>query len=425
MADASRRLPIAEGQASVNPSSAPARSQAVVVCGAAQENTLRMVGGLTLLERLLRQLSELDSIDSILVLKRAELSLPPPSNRVRKTVAFQNASGTDAWAMLRDARARLQQRFIVVAADLLIDQRLLAWLAAQSSEVMLTSQAGAPGDIAACLQAGCLDAAGPEAAGVKRVAVGSLPSYWETMHGEVPLHLHRVASDLDAEKAWQILLDHVQRRTLELPARYFDPTFENLLVRRLAPTKVTANQVTLVTTVLGFVVCALYFVGWLRVGVLLAIFVEVLDGVDGKLARVTRTTSRVGEYEHVFDFFYENSWYLGLAIFLARNGNPFAWTAGLLMIGFDLIDNIVYSVMDVKWGRSLDNASPFLARFRLIAGRRNIYTWLFLPGFFLGTPAISFYLSVIWAGITATIHAAWGIIEALRMMRTPFARPRD
>jgi hypothetical protein len=34
-------------------------------------------------------------------------------------------------------------------------------------------------------------------------------------------------------------------------------------------------------------------------------------------------------------------------------------------------------------------------------------------------------LSVIWAGITATIHAAWGIIEALRMMRTPFARPRD
>ena len=159
-------------------------------------------------------------------------------------------------------------------------------------------------------------------------------------------------------------LNYIQRRTQELPARYFDPFFENLIVRRLAPSAITANQVTLATTLLGFLVAALYATGWLRVGVLLAIFVEVLDGVDGKLARITRTTSIAGEYEHILDFFYENSWWLALGFFLSKNGSKFAWHAALLMVAFDLADNIVYSVADVKWHRSVDNATAFLSRFR-------------------------------------------------------------
>jgi phosphatidylglycerophosphate synthase len=397
----------------LTPSLASTRLQAVVVCDATA-NPLRIVGGITLLERLLRQLSELETVESIVVLKPRETSMPQASKRVRKSLSYHDAAGADAWAMLRDARAHVRDEFIVVAADLLIDQRLLAWLASQTADVMLTAGAGAPPETAARLHAQSLDAAGPEAAAVTVVDAGSLPSYWEAMHGEVPLHLRRIASERDAEDAWQILLDYIQRRTLELPARYFDPFFENILVRRFAPTSITANQVTLATTVLGFVVAALYFTGWLRVGVMLAIFVEVLDGVDGKLARITRTTSKAGEYEHILDFFYENSWWLALGFFLHRSGSDFAWIAALLMVAFDLIDNVIYSIADVRWGRSVDNATPFLSRFRLVAGRRNIYTWIFLPGFFLGAPAYSFYLAVVWAGITAAVHAAWGVREALR-----------
>ena len=314
--------------------------------------------------------------------------------------------------MMRDARAHLRDRFIVVAADLLVDERLLAWLSVQTADVMLSPREGDRPATAALLRAESLDAPSAEAARIKVVAADSLPAYWESMHGEVPIHLRRIASERDAEDGWRILLDYIQRRTLELPARYFDPFFENLIVRRLAPTAITANQVTLITTVLGFAVAGLYLTGWLRLGVLLAIFVEVLDGVDGKLARITRTTSKAGEYEHILDFFYENSWWLALGRFLSRHGSPSAWTAAILMVAFDLTDNIVYSIADVKWHRSVDNATPFLSRFRLIAGRRNIYTWIFLPGFFLGAPAFSFYLAVAWAGVTAAIHAMWCISEA-------------
>jgi phosphatidylglycerophosphate synthase len=398
--------------ANAAPSTEPARLQAVVICPDATLNPLRSVGGITLLERLLRQLSELESVDSILVLKPAEMRLPARSARIRKPVSYHDASGADAWEMMRDARAHLHDRFIAVAADLLIDERILVWLTAQTTDVMLSPRPGERPETAAMLHAESLDARSIEDARIKVVAADSLPAYWESMHGEVPLHLRRIASDRDAEDAWRILLDYIQRRTLELPARYFDPFFENLIVRRLAPTAITANQVTLVTTALGFAVAGLYLTGWLRLGVLLAIFVEVLDGVDGKLARITRTTSKAGEYEHILDFFYENSWWLALGRFLSRNGSPFAWTAALLMVVFDLTDNIVYSIADVRWHRSVDYATPLLARFRLIAGRRNIYTWIFLPGFFLGAPAFSFYLAVAWAGVTAAIHASWCISEA-------------
>jgi len=387
--------------------------QAVVVWepGAA-DNPLRTIGGLTLLERILRQLSDLDAIKSIVVLKPAAVSLPPASGRVRKPLECYNVSGGKFWEMLRETRGRLAGDFIAVAADFLIDQRLVAWLAMQTEDVMLTLREGGRAEPAVRLTSRPLDAAAPQTADLKRVAVSSLPTHWEAMHGEMPLHLYQVTDEASAKTGWKILLDYVQKRTLELPAQYFDPTFENFLIRRLAGTSVTANQVTLVTGLLGFVVAALYYAGWLRVGVLVAIFVEVLDGVDGKLARITRTTSRAGEYEHILDFFYENSWYLALGLHL-RHSSPHALKAALLMILFDLADNVAYSLMDVRLRLSLDNASPFLARFRLIAGRRNIYSWLFLVGFFLGFPNYAFFLAVVWAGLTAAIHGGWILSRAL------------
>jgi hypothetical protein len=184
-----------------------ARVQAVVVCRDASANPLRTVGGITLLERLLRQLSELESVDFILLLKPIDLSLPPPSKRVRKDVVYQDTSGATVWEMLRHARAHLRDRFILVAADLLIDQRLLSWLTAQTTEVSLSPRIGDRPEAAAFLRAKSLDAPSLEAARIKVVEVASLPTYWEAMHGDVPFHLQRIRNDDDAEHGWQILLD--------------------------------------------------------------------------------------------------------------------------------------------------------------------------------------------------------------------------
>ena len=66
----------ADAMEPASPSTALARFQAVVVCPDATANPLRIVGGITLLERLLRQLSELETVESVLLLKPIDLSLP-------------------------------------------------------------------------------------------------------------------------------------------------------------------------------------------------------------------------------------------------------------------------------------------------------------------------------------------------------------
>ena len=120
---------------------------------------------------------------------------------MRKQVSYHDASGAKAWEMMRGARAHLHDRFIVVAADLLVDQRLLAWLSAQTTDVILSPRVGDRPATAAFLRAESLEAPSAEAAHIKVVEAASLPAYWESMHGEVPIHLRRIASERDAEEA--------------------------------------------------------------------------------------------------------------------------------------------------------------------------------------------------------------------------------
>jgi phosphatidylglycerophosphate synthase len=390
--------------------------QAVIICERDARECSRLVGGITLAERLYRQLQELDGLTDIVVLTPPQLEAPLPSHRITKKVHFITTSGTDAWEMLKNASSKLERRCLVVGANLLIDQRLLEWLAGQTGDVFLTSREGMPPEVAGCASREALRDTHPEQGNIS-VAVARLPTYWEAMHGEVPLHLVRIDEAHDEKLAWNVLLDHIQRRTQELPSQFFDIPFENRLVRLLAPTVITANQVTVFTTLLGFAVAFLYLQGWLRIGVMLAILVEVLDGVDGKLARITRTTSKLGEQEHVLDFFYENSCYLALGLFFSRQGFLHAFPAACTMVAFDALDNIAYAVLDVRWGRSLDNASAFLQRFRLIGGRRNIYNWIFLFGFFLNAAPTAFAIAVFWAGVTTAIHTSYCAREVFRLSR--------
>jgi len=78
--------------------------------------------------------------------------------------------------------------------------------------------------------------------------------------------------------------------------RFFRP-LGFLLVRRLAPTQVTADQVTMTALVLGLLaghlmVYAAPALNWLGVG--LFIVSDVLDSADGQLARLRGTSSRTG-----------------------------------------------------------------------------------------------------------------------------------
>ncbi|MFN8628286.1 MAG: CDP-alcohol phosphatidyltransferase family protein [Candidatus Binatia bacterium] len=393
-------------------------AQAVVVCSADRGDANRKVGGLSLLERLMRQLSEA-GFTRIRVVHPPRMVPSPPSPRVTAEVRFVSSSASGIWPMAADAGMAAGDRVVVVAADLLVDARLWPWLRDHTGDVLVAPGPGAAAECLGVLRASRLrDCAVGATPLVPVVRLQEFPTYSKSHRGHVPFHLLSVATDGDAEAAWGVLLDYVDKRTKDLPAMYFDPWFENRLVRLCAATAVTPNQITLATSVLGFVVAWLFAAGALRIGILLAIAVEVLDGVDGKLARIRHQTSKVGELEHVLDTIYELSWYLGLGWYLSSAGWSWAWPVAVAFCGVDVADNLAYGLFSWRGGGHLDEASAFLRRFRLIGGRRNIYAWLCLPAIYLGRAQVGFAVAAAWAAITATVH--W--VSALRVPAARGAR---
>jgi phosphatidylglycerophosphate synthase len=218
--------------------------------------------------------------------------------------------------------------------------------------------------------------------------------------------------------AESVLHDAIQNGVLDLPARAHAP-IETWIVTRLCRTSIRPNQVTFVTMLFGLAVTLLLASGHLWPGTVLALAAGVLDGIDGKLARLKVETTELGKWEHALDYAIEWSWWTALAHYFSVHGlASWSWVLWLLLVGSDLIARIAKSAVKKTTGRNLDDVGRFDRRFRLVAGRRNIYIWIFGAGLFLGIPGIAFQLLCWWGVATAAIHAvrAWQIRASARSL---------
>ena len=214
--------------------------------------------------------------------------------------------------------------------------------------------------------------------------------------------------------AERLLRDATQSGVLDFPALVHAP-IEKWLVSHLSRTTITPNQITLGTGILGLGVTLLYAFGYLWAGALLALLVGILDGVDGKLARLKVQTTRIGKGEHVLDYFIETSWWTALAYHFHATGQiRYAYVILLVFFAFNLLERVARGFVRRRVGRSLDDFSAFDRLVRSVAGRRNIYTWLFTFGLVIGIPANGFIWLCFWGMASAVIH----IFRALHIRRT-------
>ncbi len=186
---------------------------------------------------------------------------------------------------------------------------------------------------------------------------------------------------------------------------------EDWIVGRLCRTRITPNQVTFVTMLIGLAVSAFFVTGHLWSGVALAYLVEVLDGVDGKLARTKVETTAGGEWEHVIDYCIELSWWTAFAFHFQAGGMRHAYWLLFLLVGSDLVDRLAKRVAKRKTGRNLDDVANFDRFVRWIGGRRCINIWILAAGLLLGDPANAFVLICGWMAATAAVH----VVRALQI----------
>ena len=204
--------------------------------------------------------------------------------------------------------------------------------------------------------------------------------------------------------AERLLRDATQKGVLDFPALVHAP-IEKWLVSHLCRTTITPNQITLGTGVLGLGVTLLYACGYLWAGALLALVIGVLDGIDGKLARLKAQTTKLGKREHDLDYFVETSWWMALAYHFHATGQiRYAYAIFFAFFAFDRLERVAKKAVQRRIGRNLDDFAPFDRLVRIVAGRRNIYTWLFTFFLVIGAPATGFIWLCFWGVASAVIH---------------------
>jgi phosphatidylglycerophosphate synthase len=228
------------------------------------------------------------------------------------------------------------------------------------------------------------------------------------------LEIHTLS---DAQAATWVLIRNQQKQVMDLPAEYLDPPLENALVYFLCRTPVTPNMVTFLCLAAAIGVGWLFWHGHFLAGALGTLAVEILDGVDGKLAWTKLRFSKLGAHEDVLDYLCENGWYAALGVGLSStSAGPLPGVLAALLILADTADNLFYTLSGRWYGKSIDLFSPFDGAFRRIAGRRNIYGFMFIVGFALGFHLTTFAAVAAWGMVTAGIHG-WRLMQYGRSRR--------
>jgi CDP-L-myo-inositol myo-inositolphosphotransferase len=236
--------------------------------------------------------------------------------------------------------------------------------------------------------------------------VATIERYVAEIRRELPVLWCRIESDEDGKRCKRMLVEGAQKRTLDILAWYFNRPIENWLTLRLADTPLTPNQMSVLTYLVAMVVVGLLLAGKLKLAALLCFVVNVMDGLDGKLARVKGLITKLGHMEHSFDLLYEQSWYIALAWATYRlRGDVLPLVIGFAALLFDSFARHVSMQFRQVMGVSLADYAPFDRRFRRFDGRRNIYSIYILLGAIFGVPLCSLIAIAIHAFITGVVYA--------------------
>ncbi|MBZ9572104.1 NTP transferase domain-containing protein [Patescibacteria group bacterium] len=217
-----------------------------------------------------------------------------------------------------------------------------------------------------------------------------------------------IDTKLDLDRAKRLIIENSQKKrgASDFVAHYFNRPIENAILYYISDWSfITPNRLTIATNILAWFTTYLFFSGFLGLGALLTFAVGIMDGLDGKLARIRWCSTKLGLMEHPFDMLYEFSWLVALALFLSQSEGLLPITFAAISITFIAFYRFCYDQFSRAMGVSLDVYGRFERAFRRIAGRRNIYNVYILIGVILGGPLYSLMGILFHSALTAVVYA--------------------
>ena len=387
--------------------------------------------GVSLLERLLRILQRLGFRRAFVLSTTAEIVGAEVAKRswARKRVVVRVVSRPTGPLTPKVALEQgPSERVLIVPANIYCDARLLAALCRKDSSAALVD--GNPPEFARPL---IRNPCGPalvtkdflfafpavpffeqlkETIGIGKIDIvdaAEQDDYIVSMRRRVRPFCFPAPAEQNRRLAERLILDSAQNGTLDLPA-YIHGPIETGIISLLCKTRITPNQITIGGFVIGCSATAAFALGRVGLGILAALIFGIVDGLDGKQARVKIETTEHGKWEHHLDYFIENSWWAAIAFQLWRSGQfPNVFYFFALLVGSRLLYEFAQRGAKMAKGRLLDDVAPFDRAFRLIAARRNVYVWILACGFLLGAFPQSYAIICGWAAISAAVHLARSI----------------
>jgi len=204
------------------------------------------------------------------------------------------------------------------------------------------------------------------------------------------------------------LFASVYKGVTDIVTKYAWPEPALWLTRAAAALGLSPNAVTIVGLALTLVAGWQFYVGNLALGMAAAWLMTLLDTVDGKLARVTLTSSEFGNMlDHGNDLIHPPLWWLCLAhgIALAQPEQPWVWPSCWVILATYFIGRFMEKGFKAKFGFNPFMWRRFDSRFRTVISRRNIILLIMTLGLAGGRPAEAFVLCAAWSVLSVLVQA--------------------
>jgi phosphatidylglycerophosphate synthase len=224
--------------------------------------------------------------------------------------------------------------------------------------------------------------------------------------GEMPLRLIEWRMFKGAYKG---VTDFVTKWLWPLPAVW--------VTRWCAAARLSPNMVTAASFVLVLLALWLFTIGAFAPGVIAAWLMTFLDTVDGKLARVTLTSSKWGNvFDHGIDLIHPPFWYFGWYLGIVQLGYGSSWQVialWIVLIGY-LLGRLQEGFFLWRFKVEIHAWQLLDSAFRLFTARRNPNLAIMTVAVIAGRVDLGFLAVAAWTLLSLAFHFA-RIGQAMRL----------
>lgn len=334
-----------------------------------------------------------------------------PSERLRRQFATVGVKQVMSLAEAEVNRGPV----VLVSADAVLDQPLVAILARRDNLLLLGNAEGGKRPVAVATtgekarEAARVLEGGPNTLGLLVRSPKDLEaSFWKGLRKrEVPYAL--VVTEANRPQVeWRMYMGTYKGAT-DFITKHLWPVPAFHVTRYLAPRGVTPNMVTTVAAVLMGAAFFLFLEGWYLTGLAAAWAMTFLDTVDGKLARTTLTSSKWGDvFDHGIDLVHPPFWYVAWALGLPTAGLALSDEAFWTVIGVILVGYVLQRIMEgisIKWlGLEIHIWRPIDTLFRQVTARRNPNLAILTIAALIGRPDWGLIAVALWTGLCLILH---------------------